>query len=199
MGCSALRISFAYSLWLMTVCMVTVCCYAYKMPVKTVLGFLGVATYSPLWMAKLFREQKDSGTCCLTPNWTPGSEHPSLRCPRRLASCTMKRNINITKVARAHSSVSVLVVPVPFFQCWWTLKGLPHSQGEEYIPILTRFYTKSDFWIFCFKMNWKHVISEYFSGFLLPKNKYLKLLYIYTPLHASNLGFRIIIHPSASF
>lgn len=40
--------------------MVTVCCYADKMPVKTTLGFLGEATYPP-WMAKLFREQKDSG------------------------------------------------------------------------------------------------------------------------------------------
>lgn len=45
MGCNALRISFAYRLWLMTVCAVTVCCYADQMPVKTMAQILGVATY----------------------------------------------------------------------------------------------------------------------------------------------------------
>lgn len=58
MGCSAPGISFAHSLWLMTVCTVTVCCYADRMPVETLLGVLGEAAYAPPWMAKLFREQK---------------------------------------------------------------------------------------------------------------------------------------------
>lgn len=55
----------------------------------------------PLWMAKLFREQTDSGTCCLTPNRTPGSEHPPFRCPRQLAPCTVRLSVVIHRGAWA--------------------------------------------------------------------------------------------------
>lgn len=46
-GCNTLRISFAHSLRLMTVCTVTIGCYADRKPVTTMLGVLGAATYSP--------------------------------------------------------------------------------------------------------------------------------------------------------
>lgn len=184
MGCNALRISFAHSLWLMTVCTVTVCCYADKMPVKITLGFLGEATYSPLGWQSLLEKKKAPGICCLTPNPTSGSEYPLLRCLRQLASCTMKQNMNITKDAWFHSlfhhcTVNLLPFMFLFFLC--ELKKASYTPKGREIFIFLQDSTSKVIVSSFIAQDWYQIISENFSGFLLAENK------VQTPLHHLNL------------
>lgn len=180
MGCNARRISFAHSLWLMTVCTVTVCCYADKMPVKTMLGVWGETTYSPHGWQNCLETKR-------LWNMSPNTESNT----RLWASTiTALEAVGILHCEIGHqypgrmpgfivSSIAILLFSFPV--CF--LSVFVNSKGREVNSNFDKILHQGDIEFFLLPKNCYQMTSGIFCGFLLAKNK------IQTCLHHWSLTF----------